>query len=281
MPVFNGEKWIEDALESILAQSFTDFELVIADNASTDATDAICRAAAARDPRVHYHRNASNIGVDPNYDRVFALSTGKYFKWASCSDICLDGFFEQCVAVLDARPEVVLVYPKTLLFSSRTGAQEEYEDHLDIDLSRPSDRFIRFLNRVSLNNLMNGVIRASALRQTALNRPLPGSDISMVAELCFHGTFVEIPERLFLRRIDPQTTAILMNAASDDGLAAAYQTDPGGAWRLKLHLYRFVDTLRAPIAFGEKVRVWLYLVRRIAWLRHRVFRKLVRVVTSR
>lgn len=280
MPVYNGGRWIGEALTSILGQSFRDFELVIADNASTDDTEAIARAAAAADARVRYVRNPVNIGVFGNYDRVLALSTGRYFKWAACSDICLDGFFAACIEVLEARPEVVLAYPKTRLFSSATGATEDYEDYLDLDVDGPAFRFSRYLNRVVLNNVMHGVMRTAVIRRTALNKPWPGSDVSMIAELCLHGRLVEVQARLFLRRMEPDTTVLLMDRPAAPALATAYRHEPGGRARIALHLYRFITTARAPIPFAEKVRVWLYLARRVAWLRHRAFDRARRLVTG-
>ena len=280
MPVYNGAKWIQEAIEYLLNQSFTDFELIVSDNASTDETADICRRFAARDSRVRYHRHNSNIGVFRNYDYVFQLSTTPYFKWASCNDICLDGFLEKCLAVLRDRPDVVLAYPKAILIFAPSGEEpygQEYDDNLNLEQERPSDRFRDYLNREKINNVMNGVIRASALRETALNRLLPGSDISMIAELALRGKFVEIPDRLFVRRLTPDTTILLMESARSHG----YLGRPDNIQRLKLHSYRFLDTLRAPIPLSEKLRVWLYLLRRVAWLRHRAMRKVFKVLTGR
>jgi glycosyltransferase involved in cell wall biosynthesis len=280
MPVYNGAKWIRVALDSLLAQRFADFELVISDNASTDDTEAICRAVAARDPRVRYYRNAQNIGVFRNYDRVFELARGTYFKWASCSDLCVDGFLEKCVAVLEARPDVVLAYPRAVLLFSQPDQEpyaEEYDDNLHLEQERPSVRFREYLNRERLNNVMNGVMRASALRETALNRALPGSDISMVAELALRGKFVEIPDRLFLRRLDPETTGILMDPSSSRS-SLGYPGRPDNWQRLQLHTYRFVTAFQAPIGLYEKLCVWIYLLQRVAWLRRPAFRKAMRLV---
>ena len=282
MPVYNGAKWIRESIGCLLSQSFTNFELIISDNASTDDTATICRTLADSDERIRYHRNGTNIGVFKNYDRVFELASAKYFKWASCNDVCLDGFFEKCVAVLDARPDVVLAYPKAILVFAPPGEAEygeEYEDNLNLEQERPSERFAEYLNRERINNVMNGVMRAEALRQTALNWPAHGSDISMIAELTLHGKFVEVPDRLFVRRLTPETTILLMDHASSKSEGYLGRSD--NVQRLKLHSYRFVSALRAPIAFSEKMRVWLYLLRRVAWLRHRVLRKFVRIVTGR
>ena len=80
MPVFNGDRYLEKALDSILEQTLDDFELVICDNASTDRTGEICRDYAARDRRIRYLRDDTNIGAHPNYNRTFAEARGRYFK---------------------------------------------------------------------------------------------------------------------------------------------------------------------------------------------------------
>ena len=88
LPVYNGENFLEFALDSILGQTFQDFELIISDNASTDATESICRRYAAKDSRIRYYRNPNNQGAAQNYNRVFALARGEYFKWAAHDDVC-------------------------------------------------------------------------------------------------------------------------------------------------------------------------------------------------
>jgi glycosyltransferase involved in cell wall biosynthesis len=74
MPVYNGEALLESSIRSILDQTFTDFELVIVDDASRDGTEAICREFAAMDARIHYHRNPKNLGGSGNYNYVFSLA---------------------------------------------------------------------------------------------------------------------------------------------------------------------------------------------------------------
>ncbi|MCA9267295.1 MAG: glycosyltransferase family 2 protein [Planctomycetales bacterium] len=88
MPVYNGQPYLVDAVESLLAQTFDDFELIIADNASTDETEAICHDFAARDQRVRYIRRPSNIGAAANFSDVMRQSRGEDFRWAGADDIC-------------------------------------------------------------------------------------------------------------------------------------------------------------------------------------------------
>src|SRR5665648_303497 len=83
LPVYNGADFVRQSIDSLLSQTFTDFELIICDNASTDNTEQICQAYAAKDPRVHYYRNPRNLGAPGNYNRTVKLSKGKFFKWAA------------------------------------------------------------------------------------------------------------------------------------------------------------------------------------------------------
>ena len=85
-PVYNGEDYLAQALDGLLAQSFGDFEILLCDNGSNDGSEAIARGYAERDPRVRYHRNAENIGAAGNYNLAFAQASGKYFKWTAHDD---------------------------------------------------------------------------------------------------------------------------------------------------------------------------------------------------
>src|SRR5207248_940805 len=110
MPLYNADRFLQETLDSILAQTFVNFELVISDNASNDRTEEICRAYAARDSRIRYYRKEINRGAAWNHNRVFELSRAKYFKWACYDDLLAPTFLEKCVAVLDCDPGVVLCF---------------------------------------------------------------------------------------------------------------------------------------------------------------------------
>ena len=104
LPVYNGEPFVERAINAVLAQTYSDFELVISDNGSTDRTEEICREFAGRDARVKYVRAERNQGAIWNFNRVFELSQGEYFKWAAADDVFLPTFLEKCAQVLDDNP---------------------------------------------------------------------------------------------------------------------------------------------------------------------------------
>src|SRR5207244_8337852 len=111
LAVYNGERFLRQTLDSIAAQTFEGFELVISDNASSDSTEEICRTYAARDSRIKYSRNSVNIGGNDNFNRAFRLSSGQYFRWSAADDIFAPTSLEVCVNVLDEHAEVVLCYP--------------------------------------------------------------------------------------------------------------------------------------------------------------------------
>src|SRR5262249_43149161 len=111
LPVYNGEKYLPNALTRLLKQDFTDFELIICDNASTDRTQEICLDFAVRDPRIRYFRNEKNIGLAANHNRTFELSSGSFFKWVSHDDDFPPNMLSGLVKGMEQAPaEVSVVY---------------------------------------------------------------------------------------------------------------------------------------------------------------------------
>jgi glycosyltransferase involved in cell wall biosynthesis len=141
MPVYNGEKYIEEAIESILAQTYIDFELIISDNASTDRTQEICQGYADHDERIRYYRNPTNLGAAPNYNRTFQLSSGEYFKWAEDDDLIATDFLVKCVEVLDQDPNIVLCFPIARVIDENGTILGDYEYKSDTSSPEPHIRF--------------------------------------------------------------------------------------------------------------------------------------------
>ena len=111
LPVYNGARHLREAIDSILGQSYGDFRLIVADNASTDETAGIVRGYAAQDSRILYHRNESNIGLAANFNLVFRMSDTPYFRWATSDDVSLPDFLRRCIACLDRDEEPQLCMP--------------------------------------------------------------------------------------------------------------------------------------------------------------------------
>ncbi|NCD41474.1 MAG: glycosyltransferase family 2 protein [Bacteroidia bacterium] len=100
MPVYNGERYICNALDSLLSQTFTDFELIISDNASSDKTQIICQDYSKKDSRIQYIRQTINLGAANNFQFVLNKARGKYFMWASHDDIWERDFILRCIDLL-------------------------------------------------------------------------------------------------------------------------------------------------------------------------------------
>jgi glycosyltransferase involved in cell wall biosynthesis len=221
LPVYNGERYLAEAIESLLAQTFSDFELILCDNASVDATEAICRHYASADPRVRYVRNEQNVGALPNFNRAFELARGRYFKWAAHDDRCAPDYLAACVAVLEREPGVVLCHARTraidadgspLVASDDPAPEDEqaaalrdelYDPPRRLDSADPAVRLADVLVPTRWCFEMFGVARADLVRQTPLLLSFYGSDKVFLAALALRGRFHEVPRELFFRRYHP------------------------------------------------------------------------------
>jgi len=235
LPVFNGEDYLEQALDSILAQTYSDFELIISDNASTDRTEEICRAYAAKDERIRYFRNETNLGAAKNFNRVFELSSGEYFKWAAHDDLCAPEYLRWCVEILDREPDVVLCYPKTSIIDEHGEFVEDYFDGFDLRSPKPHKRFRDFFRAPGLCNPIFGLIRANILKRTPLIGNYTSSDRVLLGELALLGQFYEVPERLFFRREHPQMSV----RANPDLVERAAWFDPARKGQIQLPRWRW------------------------------------------
>lgn len=244
LPVFNGETYLRETLDSLQAQSLRDIEIVIVDNASTDRTAGICLACQARDERIRYIRNERNIGAAPNFNRVFELSRAPLFHGGACDDLYEPTFLERCVEALDRDRGAVLAHARTRLIGE-TGEplvlDERENCYLDShggrrgacgDVMRPQPariaeadspeaRFRDVLWRMGWSLPLSGVIRAGALRGTALYGLYSGADKVLLAELALQGRFHEVGEPLFDKRIHDGCTHFMSTRerAEHEGVA--------------------------------------------------------------
>ena len=283
MPVFDSERYLESAVRSILDQTYSGFELIISDNASTDRTEEICLDLAAQDRRIKYARNPRNLGAAGNYNRLFEMATGRYFRWANADDISAPELHAKCLAVLEAHPEAVLAYGKTSIIDSDGVVTSNYDDNMDLRQQRPSDRYMRFWESVGLTNVIYGLMRTSALRQTALmgDGRFPAADTTFMAELTLYGKFIEIPECLFFRRMHPEAVSWDRN---DEQRRAQFWNS--GATRFTLPTWKFhfaaLRAIRAaPIDHKEKRRTLAHALRRMIWSRNHLLRELAGTLTPR
>jgi glycosyltransferase involved in cell wall biosynthesis len=268
MPVYNGEQFIKEALDSILRQTYRDFELVISDNASTDSTQEICEVYAAQDQRIRYYRNKQNYGAAENYNRVFKLSTGEYFKWASHDDLCAAEFLDKCVRVLENCASVVVCYPKTIVIDENGNHLENVFDDLELHSPRPHKRYEHYHKRFSRHrecNAIFGLIRAKTLNLTSLIGNYAASDEVLLGELALRGEFSEVPEHLFYRRNHPK-----MSTRTYSLKERAIWFDPTKEGKISLPIWRFFfeqlfSIKRVPMNFYEKIYCCALMGRWALW----------------
>jgi glycosyltransferase involved in cell wall biosynthesis len=272
LPVYNGELFVQNAIESILNQSFTDLELIICDNGSSDRTPEIARTFAERDPRVRFYRSEENRGAAWNFNHVFELANGEYFKWAAADDVCTPDYLMRCVEVLDGDPETILCHSRTGQIDAEGRRVGDYEFTMRLDSPEVTERFHDLIVVRHDCYAVFGLVRAEVLRRTSLIGSYVGSDRVLLAELSLLGKLYEIPEVLFLRRKHRENSVCL----DERGERLAW-FDPNLAgkisypnWRILREYLRIVnrtpqklpDRLRCYGQIGSHVRVRSRFLRR-------------------
>lgn len=207
MPVYNGEKYVRQALDSLLVQDFKDFELIISDNASTDNTTEICKQYLRKDNRIKYYRNEVNIGAVANFNNLINYATAPYFMWASHDDMWEPSYISKLINIMESDKSIVLafsdfdnidedgkqirVYPKILkLSSSETIFKRLF-------------KFIMFEESDGKANLIHGIMRLNTLKKIGgFNKTLGevAADYLFLFFILFKGNFYIIDELLFHKR---------------------------------------------------------------------------------
>jgi glycosyltransferase involved in cell wall biosynthesis len=269
LPVYNGEQYLREAVDAVLGQTFNDLELVICDNASTDGTEAICREYAARDGRVRYYRNPQNLGAARNFNRVFDLSRGPYFKWLAVDDLIAAENTERCLEALESNPKAVLAYTLARHIDS------EGEPYSTNGVLGPmawregaANRFKQLIARFTDDDgvcapmMLFGVYKRQALLKV---RPMGGffaSDLVLLAELALEGEFVEVPDQLMSIRLHPGSSS-WPDTWSYDSIMTFYDPKVRGRVLRTIQMQRynfeyFNVIARSNLGITDKADLFLY-----------------------
>lgn len=203
LPVYNGERFLAACLDSILGQTWGDFELIACDNASTDGTAAMLAEYAARDRRIRIHRAGENRGAAANFNWTFELARGEMFKWCAADDVLQPTYLERCVAALDSQPDAVLAWSGALDIDDDGRVLREIYDNrspMRFDAPAAAERFQQLVCWDHSCISVFGVVRTPAMRRTSLIGPYVGSDRTFLAELGLQGRLVRIGDDLLLHR---------------------------------------------------------------------------------
>ncbi len=205
VPVYNAERHLAEALDSLLAQDYDRLQIIVSDNASQDRTEEICRDYAARDRRIAYHRADENQGAVWNFNNVFALSSGRYFMWAAHDDRRAPRFVSACVEALEPRPDAVMCC-SDVAFIDDQGSKVLPWTAIVHPVGPTVGSRVSAIGRSRFWLDVYGLIRADTLRRTTLARPVWGFDVSILLQLCLAGPVLYVPEPLFVYRVDERKT---------------------------------------------------------------------------
>ena len=199
LPVYNGEETLERAINSLLNQTYQNFEIVVSNNGSTDNTLEILRRFEKMDGRIKVFTSKENRGSIWNFNKVVEESTGKYFMWASHDDHHEDAFVASCVNAMEQDENAVLCAPKMQMTASNSE-EVVWISCMDSFRNKKSlvDRYRETLRHFPAVSIY-GLYRRSALAQTRLFPKVVGGDLLLIQELSLLGTFIGVPEMLFTR----------------------------------------------------------------------------------
>ena len=200
LPVYNGAEHLAKALDALVDQDLEDFEVIVCDNASTDATAEIARGYAARDGRIQYHRNEHNLGLAGNFNKAFQLSSGRYFKWWAHDDWHPRNLLSRTTEVLEADPSAVLCATGVAIMDDDGEVFEEWRPEVDLLTPAPHVRLHRLLWTLGETHPLFSVMRSQALARTPQYRPFVGGDRVLLAQLILMGGFAGVPDLLHYYR---------------------------------------------------------------------------------
>lgn len=212
MPVFNGERTIAGTLESLLAQTYENLNIMISDNASTDATGEICNRYARLDPRITYLRNEISIGVVANFNKVLEMCDTPFFMWAAADDLWEPDFMKEMVGLLERDPSAVLAFSRCDIEDRISGKRSEWS-RLG-PLGRPGGvlrrqaRFLLVREGGAKTCMILGVFRTPALKRVRGLHPETDDGIWAVDAhalflLGFAGTYAISEKVLFHKGFEP------------------------------------------------------------------------------
>lgn len=233
---------MQSALDSLRAQQYENFRILISDNASTDRSREIAEQAASEDGRIRYERMDSNIGASANFRRVQELADGDYFMWAAGHDIWSPDLIAESVAILEANKSASIAFATSYWINDRDERDERDTDYPD---TRRKSVFSRFFT-VFWGNMhpVLGLIRNRCLKQTRGLQGFAGGDLVLLSELVLMGDFVHANNawwnRRDVRKKEAHAERMKRYADPDYGLATS-------------SLERRFPLLRLPVALVSSV----------------------------
>ena len=213
LPSCNGGPYVEEAIASLRAQTYSDFVLACTDDASTDGTADVLARHASEDPRIRVERSSSSKGLVQNWLAAFRLAreinpSMRYFAWASDHDVWDPRWLELLVDELEAHPEAVLAYPLDVGIGPAGEQLHEPRRFATAGMTSVRPRFVSATLGMKPGNMVYGLYRVDALERCGVFRPVIFPDRLLLTELAMLGEFRQVEEVLWSRRHNPRTMPI-------------------------------------------------------------------------
>jgi glycosyltransferase involved in cell wall biosynthesis len=192
VPVYNGERYLPHALENLLAQSFQDYEIVVADNGSRDRTPEICRSYAMQNSRIRYLRYERTVSPVASFRRTVARASGRYFTWTAVDDVRPPGAIEACVEALEKSPDAVMAHGPVIADCVRLGTRVVVEHRMDLTGGEAGSRIRTFTREMRYNGMLYGIYRLDLLRRAVFLQH-PGHDYLLPLQMCLLGPLAYTP----------------------------------------------------------------------------------------
>ena len=276
LPVFNGEKYLTKSIQSILAQTLDNFELIIVDNASSDNTEEICKRFVEKDKRIKYYRNEKNLGASANHNRTLSLASGEYFVWASYDDIRHPEYLQRCSEQLDSNSLASSCHSLTRYIDSHGNETSRQEVMLDLSSSDPAFRFKETTRIDHKVEMVLSMMRTDILKKTNGLAAYSDSDRVLMAEISLYGNTIIVPDYLFYRREHDENSSKVYKSRQ----SRMAWFDPKLAGKLSFpHFRQFYEYVlciyRAPLSFKQRMRCLSTMANWLVINRKRLYRDAV------
>jgi len=276
MPVYNAERFLREALDSVIAQDFADWRLLICDNASSDGTEVIAKEYADRDPRISYVRHQRNLGAAGNHNYGFHHTDGEYFAWVHGDNNYEPSYFRRCLEELKAHPEASCVHSVVVDIDADGTRLQRWDEGLRSDSPDVARRLRDLTELDHMCFAWFGVVRRDVMAKTSLHASFDSADRLTIVELALRGPIRMLPEELFLHREHPGRIMRQAPTARSRYLIL----DPSWTGRIPFPILNIgkqylLAVLRADLSASDKVRCvlqmrgwvrtnWLRILRTIA-----------------
>jgi len=256
LPVYNGERFLARALDALLAQDWPNLDILVSDNASTDASAAVAESYAARDRRVRVVRSAFNAGFETNFARVLASARGTYFMWAACDDWWDPRFVSRLVAALEYSPSAVVAMSAVERVDEAGGILDVVRHDGASDPSRMTSwqLALQLAGGRPYHLFIYGLYRREFIRRAFTGfAPVIASDRLFMCRVAMAGRFAYVDEVLHRRLVRGQPIA---ERYADEPLGRLWR----GAWpRWRLALAAGPYLWRSPVLPSSR-RAWIPLM---------------------